>query len=60
MEICIVTSDIRKTLEGLVKHGRGPFRIFSFNPGNVTEQTIRDKPTAFELKVAFTTQGIMI
>jgi hypothetical protein len=60
IEICTVTADIKKTIEGLVKLGIGPFKIFSFNPSTVTEQTIRGNPTAFELKVAFATQGAMI
>ena len=60
IEICIVTGDIKETINGLVKLGVGPFKLFNFNPSTVSEQTIKGKPASFELKVAFATQGSMI
>ena len=60
IEICIVTANIKQTLEGLVKLGIGPFKIFDFNSSTVTEQTIRGKSASFEIKVAFAMQGTMI
>ena len=60
IEICIVTADIKHTLEGLVKLGIGPFEVFDFNSSTVTEQTIKGKTALFEIKVAFATQGTMI
>ena len=60
IEICIVTADIQHTLEGLVKLGIGPFKIFSFDSSTVREQTIRGKPASFEIEVAFATQGTMV
>jgi methylmalonyl-CoA/ethylmalonyl-CoA epimerase len=60
IEVCIVTGDIKATINGLVKLGIGPFKLFNFDPTTVSEQIIKGKPAPFELKVAFATQGSMI
>ena len=53
IEVAIITSDHRKTIEGLTKLGIGPWRIYTFSPANVTNQTYRGKPADFTLKVCF-------
>lgn len=60
IEICIVTPSLKDTLTGLVELGIGPFKIYHFSPKTVTEQTIGGQPAAFEIQVAFATQGKMI
>ncbi|CZT50275.1 uncharacterized protein RSE6_11226 [Rhynchosporium secalis] len=60
VEICIVTPDHIKTLNGLLKLGIGPFQIHRFTPANVTQQTFRGQPARFELIVCFATQGSMV
>jgi methylmalonyl-CoA/ethylmalonyl-CoA epimerase len=67
IEICLVTPNIYTTLAGLVRLGIGPFKIFNFNPTNVSEQKLRVsssnaaaselQPASFELKVAFAEQA---
>lgn len=60
VEICIVTPNLRQTLSGLLSLGIGPFKIFHFAPHNVSEQTIRGRPTPFDIEVAFAVQNKMI
>lgn len=60
VEICIVTPKLKDTITGLIQLGIGPFKIYHFSPATVAEQTVRGVPTAFEIKVAFATQGRMV
>ncbi|KAL2068234.1 hypothetical protein VTL71DRAFT_16332 [Oculimacula yallundae] len=60
VEICIVTPDYKKTINGLLKLGIGPFRIHNFTSSNVTQQTFRGQPASFELIVCFATQGSIV
>jgi hypothetical protein len=53
VEIGIVTRDYRRTMEGLVRLGIGPWRVYTFTPAQVTEQTYRGRPAEFSLKVCF-------
>jgi methylmalonyl-CoA/ethylmalonyl-CoA epimerase len=53
IEICIVTRDYRKTMEGLVKLGIGPWRVYTFTPETVTEQTYMGQPANYSIKVCF-------
>jgi len=53
VEVCIVTRDHRRTMEGLVRLGIGPWRVYTFTPENVTGQTYGGEPAAFSLKVCF-------
>lgn len=60
IEIAIVTPDADKTMEGLVKLGIGPWRVYTFSPDNTTEQTYRGRPAQFEIKVCFARSGNVI
>ena len=51
VEVCIVTRDHRRTMEGLVRLGIGPWRVHTFTPENVTGQTYGGGPASFSLKV---------
>ena len=53
IEICIVTRDYKRTMEGLVRLGIGPWRVYTFSPETVTEQTYMGKPAEFSIKVCF-------
>lgn len=60
VEICIVTGNLRTTLDGLLLLGIGPFKICKFTPQNVKNQTFRGQPAEFAIDVAFATQGRMV
>ena len=53
VEVCVVTRDHRRTMEGLVRLGIGPWRVYTFTPDNVTRQTYNGEPASFSLKVCF-------
>ncbi len=57
LEICFVTADHRRTMEGLVRLGIGPWRIYTFDSSTVTEQTYRGKAADFAIKVCFADVG---
>jgi methylmalonyl-CoA/ethylmalonyl-CoA epimerase len=57
VEVCLVTEDHQRTMEGLVRLGIGPFRVYTFSPESVTEQTYRGESSEFSLKVCFATNN---
>lgn len=60
IEICIVTRDYRRSMEGLVNLGIGPWRVYTFDPETVSEQTYMGKPAEFSIKVCFAQAGNVI
>ena len=60
VEICIVTSNHTRTIDGLLRLGIGPFQIHSFTPSCVTSQKYYGRDEAFELKVCFAKQGSLV
>ena len=60
VEICTVTRDHQKTMDGLLKLGIGPFQVHKFDSTNVKEQQFRSQPASFELIVCFATQGSIV
>lgn len=60
VEIAIVTPDHRKTMEGLTRLGIGPWRVYTFDPTTVTDQTYQGKACEFTLKVCFAQHGDMV
>jgi hypothetical protein len=56
IEIRIATRVYRKTMEGLVQLGIGPWRVYTFTPDTVSEQTYRSEPASFSIKVSFAQQ----
>ena len=53
VEVCIATRDYRRTMEGLVRLGIGPWRVYTFTPQNVSGQTYNGEPASYSLKVCF-------
>jgi hypothetical protein len=59
-EICIATHDLDKCMVGLAKLGIGPWKVFTFDPTTVSEQTYNGKLAEWGLKVAFAQFGSMV
>lgn len=59
-EICIVTPDIYKTMDGLCKLGLGPIQVFHFSPETVKSQYYRGNTAEFELRVCFAKQNSLV
>jgi len=57
VEICFVTADYRKTMEGLVRLGIGPWRVYTFDSATVTDRTYRGTPADYAIKVCFADVG---
>jgi hypothetical protein len=57
LEICFVTRDHRRTMEGLVRLGIGPWRIYTFDSRTVTERTYHGAAADWAIKVCFADVG---
>lgn len=60
MQICVVTRDFRRTLEGLTRAGIGPWRIYTFSPQTMTEITYRGRPSQHSMKLGLAFSGSML
>lgn len=60
VEIAIVTADHKRTMDGLLKLGIGPWRVYTFSPKNTENQTYHGQPVEFVLKVCFAQSGNMV
>lgn len=58
-EICIVTSDYKKTIDGLAHLGVGPFQVFRLNCETCRDLSFRDGPGDFDIIACFANQGGM-
>jgi methylmalonyl-CoA/ethylmalonyl-CoA epimerase len=57
LEICVVTRDHRRTMEGLVRLGIGPWRVHTFGSRTVTGRTYRGAEADWAIKVCFADVG---
>ncbi|WP_294567705.1 VOC family protein [uncultured Arthrobacter sp.] len=57
IEVCIVTADHRKTMEGLVRLGIGPWRVYTFDSATVTDRTYHGEAADYAIKVCFADVG---
>lgn len=51
-QFSMVTRDLRRTVDGLMKIGVGPWRTYPFDRHTVTDRTYKGKPGDFEFKIA--------
>jgi methylmalonyl-CoA/ethylmalonyl-CoA epimerase len=47
VEVCLVTENHQRTMEGLVRLGIGPFWVYTFSPESVTGQSYRGEEPSF-------------
>lgn len=60
VEICIVTSNYKRVIDGLIRLGIGPFQIHSFKPSCVSSQKYFGQFAPSELNVCFATEGSVV
>lgn len=60
IQVCAVTRDMRRTLEGYVKLGLGPWRLYTFSPETCTELFYRGRSERFSMRLALATSGNML
>jgi methylmalonyl-CoA/ethylmalonyl-CoA epimerase len=59
IEICFVTADYRRTMEGLVRLGIGPWRVYTFDSTTVTDREYHGSAADYAIKVCFADVGDM-
>ena len=59
-QICLVSRDIYRTMKGLVTLGIGPWRVYTFGPGTVTDMTYMGKPSNHSMRLALAMSGDML
>lgn len=59
IQVCIVTKDHRRVMEGMVQAGIGPWRVYTFGPDTCTELTLHGKPASFSMKLCMAWTGSM-
>jgi methylmalonyl-CoA/ethylmalonyl-CoA epimerase len=57
LEICFVTADHQRTMEGMVRLGIGPWRVYTFDSLTVSEQTYGGVEADWAIKVCFADVG---
>lgn len=57
LEVCFVTKDYRRTMQGLVQLGIGPWRVYTFDSETVSERTYHGEPADYAIKVCFADIG---
>lgn len=50
-QVCVVTRDHRRTIDGMLRAGIGPWQCFTFGPQTCTDLTYRGSPAAFTIRV---------
>lgn len=60
MQICIVTRDIYRTMDGMTKLGIGPWAVYTFDPSTVSDMTFRGKPADYAMKLCLAFNGSMM
>ena len=60
IQICVVTRDFQRTMEGLVRAGIGPWRVYTFDPTTVAEMTYRGKPASYSMRLGLADSGGMM
>lgn len=60
LQVCVVTQDIERTLAGFVKIGIGPWRVYTFSPETVRDQTYGGRPERYSMRLALANSGTMM
>ena len=60
VQVCVVTADIRRTLNGFVKMGIGPWAVYTFSPQTVSDQTYMGRTVPYSMRLALATSGNMM
>ncbi|MEQ8965022.1 MAG: VOC family protein [Azospirillaceae bacterium] len=59
IQICVVTRDFRRTMEGLVRTGIGPWRVYTFDSTTVRDMTYRGEPADYAMRLGLAHSGTM-
>ncbi|MEU4453498.1 VOC family protein [Nocardioides sp. NPDC023903] len=59
IEVCFATEDCTRTMQGMVRLGIGPWRVYTFDASTVADREYGGEPADWALKVAFADVGDM-
>jgi methylmalonyl-CoA/ethylmalonyl-CoA epimerase len=59
-QVCVVSRDIYRTMDGLIKLGIGPWRVYTFSPETCTDVIYRSKPSTHSMRLSLATSGDML
>jgi methylmalonyl-CoA/ethylmalonyl-CoA epimerase len=60
IQVCVVTRDLRRTLDGFVQLGIGPWRVYTFSPETVKHQTYGGTAQPYSMRLALANSGTMM
>ncbi|MBX3596531.1 MAG: VOC family protein [Rhizobiaceae bacterium] len=60
IQVCIVTADYKRTVQGMLRAGIGPWTTYTFDSTSCTQLRYYDQPADFAMKLCFATTGSMI
>jgi len=59
-QICVVTRDLQRTMEGLVRAGIGPWSVYTFGPDTCEDLMYRGRPAKYSMRLALAYSGSMM
>lgn len=60
VQVCVVSHDLRRTAEGMIRLGIGPWQVFTFSPENVRDMTYKGQPAETRFRLAIAYSGSMM
>jgi methylmalonyl-CoA/ethylmalonyl-CoA epimerase len=60
VQVCVVSHDLQRTMEGMTRLGIGPWQVFTFSPDNVDDMTYRGRPAEMTFRLAIAYSGSMM
>jgi methylmalonyl-CoA/ethylmalonyl-CoA epimerase len=60
VQVCVVSHDLRRTAEGMIRLGIGPWQVFTFSPENVRDMTYKGEPAETRFRLAIAYSGSMM
>ena len=60
VQVCVVSRDLQRTAEGMIRLGIGPWRIFTFSPENVRDMTYKGEAAEMRFRLAIAYSGSMM
>ncbi|MEM8785371.1 MAG: VOC family protein [Pseudomonadota bacterium] len=60
IQVCTVTRDLKRTVEGFIALGVGPWALYTFSPENCENLTYRGSTDPFSMRVGIANSGTMM
>ena len=60
VQICVVSRDLQRTIEGMTRLGLGPWQVFTCGRDLVTDTTYRGRPAEMTFRLALAFSGSMM